>query len=444
MESLRFFIQTFGCQMNDHDSEVLARLLEHEGHREAAAAEEADLILLNTCAIREKAEQKVYSQLGRYRTLKRRRPGLLLGVGGCVAQGEGRRVLRRAPYVDLVFGTQTLHEVPELVRTAVEQRRQLVSTRLGEDPAALAALYAHARGRGPRAYVTVMQGCDNFCAYCVVPHVRGREVSRPAADVVAEVERLASEGVVEVTLLGQNVNSYGRRPAGEVGFAELVRRVAGVPGVRRIRFTTSHPKDLSEDLIRCFAEVPELMPHLHLPLQSGSDRVLEGMRRHYSRARYLELVARLRRERPGLALTSDMIVGFPGETEEDFQETLRVMEEVVFDGLFSFKFSPRPGTAAADLPGAVPEGVKEERLAALQSLQQTHTLRRNRELEGQVRPVLVDGESKAGGGQVVGRTPENKIVNFEGLAEWVGREVPVRILRAAVNSLVGEAAGGPA
>ncbi len=444
MDSLRFFIQTFGCQMNDHDSEVLARLLEHDGHREVAAAEDADLILLNTCAIREKAEQKVYSQLGRYRTLKRRRPELLLGVGGCVAQGEGRRVLRRAPYVDLVFGTQAVHEVPELVRTAVEQRRQLVSTRLGEDPAALEALYAHARGRGPRAYVTVMQGCDNFCAYCVVPHVRGREMSRPAEEVVAEVARLASEGVVEVTLLGQNVNSYGRRPAGGVGFPELVRRVARVPGVRRIRFTTSHPKDLSEDLIRCFAEVPELMPHLHLPLQSGSDRVLEGMRRHYSRARYLELVERLRRERPGLALTSDMIVGFPGETGEDFEDTLRVMEEVVFDGLFSFKFSPRPGTAAADLPGAVPEELKEERLAALQSLQQAHTLRRNRELEGRVRPVLVDGESKAGGGQVVGRTPENKIVNFEGLAEWVGREVPVRILRAAVNSLVGEAAGGPA
>jgi tRNA-2-methylthio-N6-dimethylallyladenosine synthase len=443
MDSLRFFIQTFGCQMNDHDSGVLARLLEEDGHLEVAEASDADVILVNTCAVRERAEQKVYSQLGRYRALKEERPGLVLGVGGCVAQGEGRRVFRRAPFVDLVFGTQNVQEVPELIRAVRESKRRAVATRMADDPATLESLYAHARGRGPRAYVTVMQGCDNYCSYCIVPFVRGREVSRPAAEVVAEVERLAADGVVEVTLLGQNVNSFGQKPRGEADFPELVQRVARVEGIRRIRFTTSHPKDLSERLIRAFAEVPALMPHLHLPLQSGSDRVLEGMRRGYTRAQYLELVGRLRAARPGIALTSDLIVGFPGESEEDFAETLRVMEEVVFDGVFSFKFSPRPGTVAARLPDPVPEPVREERLARLLALQQEHTLRRNRDLEGHLRAVLVEGPSRAGGAQLMGRTPENKIVNFAGDPAWTGREVPVRIRDAGVHSMTGEAAGPP-
>lgn len=443
MDHLRFFIQTFGCQMNDHDSGVLARLLEEEGHLEVAEAAEADVILVNTCSVRERAEQKVYSQLGRYRALKQERPGLVLGVGGCVAQGEGRQVFRRAPFVDLVFGTQNVQEVPELIRTVRESKRRAVATRMADDPATMEALYAHARGRGPRAYVTVMQGCDNYCAYCIVPFVRGREVSRSASDVVAEVERLAAGGVVEVTLLGQNVNSFGQKPRGDADFPELIRRVAAVEGIRRIRFTSSHPKDLSERLIRAFAEVPELMPHMHLPLQSGSDRVLEGMRRGYTRVQYLDLVARLRDARPGIALTSDLIVGFPGESEEEFGETLRVMDEVVFDGIFSFKFSPRPGTAAARLPDPVPEPVREERLARLLAAQQRYTLRRNRDLEGHLRDVLVEGASRAGGGQVMGRTPENKIVNFPGEPSWAGREVPVRIRDAGVNSMVGEAAGPP-
>ncbi|GAB4263861.1 MAG: tRNA (N6-isopentenyl adenosine(37)-C2)-methylthiotransferase MiaB [Deferrisomatales bacterium] len=443
MENLRFFIQTFGCQMNDHDSAVLARLLEQEGLRPTGDPAEADVILVNTCAIREKAEQKVYSQLGRYRRLKARRPGTILGVGGCVAQGEGRGIFRRAPYVDLVFGTQTIHEVPEMLREVRERRRRVVDTRMDHDPAAMRTLYAHTAGHGPQAYVTVMQGCDNYCAYCVVPYVRGREVSRPPEEIVEEVERLARAGVVEVTLLGQNVNSYGQKPAFGVDFPELIRRVAGVEGLRRIRFTTSHPKDLSPELIRLFAEEPKLMPHIHLPLQAGSDRVLEAMGRRYTAARYLELMGELRRVCPEIAVTSDMIVGFPGETEEDFARTLAVMEEVVFDGLFSFKFSPRPGTRAADLPDPVPEEVKEARLARLQRLQAQHTLARNRRWEGRVRPVLVEGPSKAGRGQVAGRTPEGKIVNFEGDVAWVGREVPVRIVAAAVNSSVGEAVGGP-
>ena len=441
MESLRFYIQTFGCQMNDHDSEVLARLLEEDGHLQVAVPAEADVILLNTCAIREKAEQKVYSQLGRYRPLKERRPDLVLGVGGCVAQGEGRAVFRRAPYVDLVFGTQSVHQVPDLIREVRERRRRVVSTRMTHEPRAMSALYARARGRAPRAYVTVMQGCDNYCAYCVVPYVRGRERSRPAAEIVAEVERLVADGVVEVTLLGQNVNSYGRRPPGDDDFPALLRRVAAVEGLRRIRFTTSHPKDLSDGLVRAFAEIPAVMPHLHLPIQSGSDRVLEAMGRRYTVDRYLGLVDALRAARPGIALTSDVIVGFPGETDADFEATLAVLDTVGYDGLFSFKFSPRPGTAAAALPHPVPEPVKEARLARLQERQQGHTLARNRAQEGRVRPVLVEGPSRAGGGQVSGRTPENKIVNFQGDPAWVGREVNVRIVAAGVNSLRGEVAG---
>lgn len=441
MDPLRFYIQTFGCQMNDHDSAVLARLLEEQGHLEVESAETADVILLNTCAIREKAEQKVYSQLGRYRFLKEKRPDLVLAVGGCVAQGEGRKVLRRAPYVDLVFGTRTLHQVPELVDQVRRGRRQVVATALEDDPAALSSLYAHAAGRGPRAYVTAMQGCDNYCAYCVVPYVRGRELSRPAEEVVAEVERLVADGVVEVTLLGQNVNSFGQKPKGDVDFPGLLRRVAGVEGVRRVRFTTSHPKDLSTGLIRAFDEVPGLMPHIHLPVQAGSDRVLEAMNRRYTVRHYLELVAQLRQVRPDIAITSDIIVGFPGETEAEFQATLELLEQVVFDGLFSFKYSTRPGTRAAELPDPVPERVKEERLERLQRLQTEHTLRRNRAMEGQVLAVLVEGASKAGEGQVMGRTPQNKIVNFAGETGWCAREVPVRITAAAVNSSRGETVG---
>jgi len=441
MDTLRFYIQTFGCQMNAHDSAVLARLLEEQGHLEVGDAESADLILLNTCAIREKAEQKVYSQLGRYRFLKEKRPEIVLGVGGCVAQGEGRKVLRRAPYVDLVFGTRTLHRVPDLVDRVRARRRPLVATDLDDDPGALEALYAHAAGRGPRAYVTVMQGCDNYCAYCVVPYVRGRELSRPAEEVVREVGRLASEGVVEVTLLGQNVNSYGQKPRGKVDFPGLLGQVAGVEGIRRVRFTTSHPKDLSDGLIRAFLEVRGVMPHIHLPVQSGSDRVLAAMNRGYTVDHYLGLVERLRRVCPDIAITSDLIVGFPGETDAEFEATLELMQRVVFDGLFSFKFSPRPGTKAAELPEPVAEPVKEERLARLQFLQGEHTLRRNQAMEGQVLPVLVEGESKAGEGQVMGRTPQNKIVNFRGEPGWVGLEVPVRVSSVAVNSSRGEAAG---
>jgi tRNA-2-methylthio-N6-dimethylallyladenosine synthase len=435
-----FFIQTFGCQMNDHDSATLAGLLASAGHVEVGDADEADLILVNTCAIREKAEQKVYSQLGRYKLLKERKPGIIVGVGGCMAQGEGRRVLSRAPYVDIVFGTQTLHRIADMVREVEKRRRRLVWVEMDHDPSAMEILYAHSRAEGIKAFITVMQGCDNYCAYCIVPHVRGREISRPGGEIVAEAERLAALGAREVTLLGQNVNSYGLKGGDGTDFPGLIRRVAAVGGIDRIRFTTSHPKDLGEELIRLFAEEPKLMPHIHLPLQSGSDRVLEAMNRRYTAAHYLGLVAKLREAVPRIAITSDMIVGFPGETEEDFAATMRVMDEVVFDNLFSFKFSPRRGTRAAAMEERLPDAVKEERLSRLQERQTAYSLGRNRMWIGAVRPVLVEGASKAGGVQFTGRTPENKIVNFPGAPEGIGRIMDVTVTDAFLHSLVGEKA----
>lgn len=438
MEKLKFYIQTFGCQMNDHDSETLAGLLDESGYLEVFAPEDADLILLNTCAIREKAEQKVYSQLGRYKLLKNKRPELLIGVGGCMAQGDGRKVFSRAPYVDLVFGTQTVQNVPDMVATVLEKRRRLVSTKMDNDPAAMEELYRHVRPTGLKSFVTVMQGCDNYCAYCIVPHVRGREMSRPSSEIVSEVARLVEGGVKEVTLLGQNVNSYGLKGGDGVNFPQLISKVAEVEGLKRIRFTTSHPKDLSDELIRLFGEEPKLMPHIHLPLQSGSDAVLRAMNRKYDTARYWALIEKLRGVNPEIAITSDMIVGFPGETEEDFGATLEMMERVVFDGLFSFKFSPRRGTAAADLDGQIDEEVSVERLARLQALQNVHTLAKNRSWIGRACAVLVEGLSKNGQGRVAGRTPENRIVNFDGQESLAGEIVNVRIVEAAVNSMMGE------
>jgi tRNA-2-methylthio-N6-dimethylallyladenosine synthase len=432
-----FFIRTFGCQMNAHDSSTLAGLLTAAGHRQVGSAEEADIILLNTCTVRDKADQKVYSQLGRYRLLKLERPEMIIGVGGCMAQGEGRRVLSRAPFVDLVFGTQTLHRVAEMIDQMEQGRRKMVWIEMDQPPEALDEFYANSRAEGHKAFITVMQGCENHCAYCIVPTVRGREVSRPADEIVAEAARLAAQGVVEVTLLGQNVNSYGLKGSTGVNFPELVRRVTKVEGVERLRFTTSHPKDLSDELIALFAQEPKLMTHIHLPLQAGSDRILKLMNRRYTFGHYLGLVEKLRAAVPGIALSSDMIVGFPGETEEDFEGTLEAMRKVEYDFLFSFKYSPRRGTPAAEMEGQVPDKVKEERLARLQELQKAHTLKLNRAQVGSVRAVMVDGRSRSGGGQLMGRTPENKIVNFTGPAELVTKTVEVEIIDAYINSMTG-------
>lgn len=437
MEAKNFYIRTFGCQMNDHDSATLAGLLEKAGHRRVGEAEEADIILLNTCTVRDKADQKAYSQLGRYRQMKDKRPELVIGVGGCMAQGEGRRVLSRAPYVDMVFGTQTLHKVAEMVEQVEFDRRKLVWVEMDQPPEALDEFYANSRAEGHKAFITVMQGCQNHCAYCIVPTVRGNEVSRPADEVVAEATRLAGEGVREVTLLGQNVNSYGERGSTGVNFPALVRRVAKVEGVERIRFTTSHPKDLGDELIELFATEPKLMTHIHLPLQAGSNRILKLMNRRYTFEHYFGLIEKLRAAVPGIALSSDMIVGFPGETREDFEDTLEAMRKVKYDFLFSFKYSPRRGTPAAAMEDQLPEEEKEARLAELQALQKEHTLERNRAQIGLVKSVLVDGQSKAGGGQLMGRTPENKVVNFTGLAELVGKTVEVEVIDAYINSMTG-------
>lgn len=424
--------------MNDHESETLAGLLADAGHRAVFSEDEADLVLFNTCAVRHKAEQKAYSEIGRLRKVKERRPDIIIGVGGCMAQSEGRAVFSRAPFVDLVFGTKSLSEVPDMVRRVSEDRRRIVSTSMDEDPESVREFYSHAKGDGVKAFVTVMQGCDNFCSYCIVPFVRGREVSRPSADIVEEVRRLSEDGVREVTLLGQNVNSYGLKGGDGADFAELVRRVALLPDISRIRFTTSHPKDLSDGLIGLFASEPKLMAHLHLPLQSGSDRILKAMNRGYGVERYFGLVERLRAACPDIALTADMIVGFPGETEEDFRATLAAMERVRFDNLFSFKYSPRTGTAAERLKEQVPEDVKEDRLARLHEVQRVHTLEINRNLIGQTTPVLAEGVSKSGGGQMTGRTPGNKVINFRGGPELAGATVRVVVTEAYANSLMGK------
>ncbi len=433
----RFYIQTFGCQMNDHDSTTLADLLAAQGHVQVDDADDADLILVNTCTVRDKADQKAYSQLGRYRFLKERKPELILGVGGCMAQGEGRRVLSRAPFVDLVFGTQTVHKVPDMVRRISERRRRMVWVEMPNDSEAMEVFYAHTRGQGPKAFVTVMQGCDNYCSYCIVPYVRGSELSRPSDDIVKEVERLVSDGVREVTLLGQNVNSYGQKGGDGADFVELVKKVAGIEKLLRVRFTTNHPKDLSDSFIELFAQAPKLMPHIHLPLQSGSDRILNLMNRRYTTGDYFTLIDKLRAVNPDIAITSDVIVGFPGESDEDFEATLAAMKRVVFDGMFSFNYSPRRGTRAAELEGALPKELLKARLAELQTLQKEHGLAKNRRWIGETRPVLVEGRSKAGEGQLMGRTPENKIVNFAGEAQWLGSEVLVEVTDAGVNSMVG-------
>ncbi len=433
--SRRVYIETFGCQMNAVDSARMLSLLSTVDYRPARSPSEADLVLLNTCSIRDKAEQKIYSELGRLRRWKSGRSGRLLAVGGCLAQQEGDAIRNRAPYVDIVFGTHNIARLPELVRSA-EGRKSSVAVDLSGDTAHWDTLPYLADGASS-AMVTVMQGCDNFCAYCVVPYVRGPEISRPAADILADARALADRGVRELVLLGQNVNSYGKKE-GEIAFPELLRRVARVPGIARIRFITSHPRDLDVRTIGLFAEIEALCPHVHLPVQSGSDRILAAMGRGYTREEYLGKVSALRDARPGIAFSSDFIVGFPGETEDDFRETLAVMEEVRYDSCFSFRFSSRPGTKAAAMEGAVAPEVSSERLRRLQDLQDRHTRERLEACAGAETVVLVEGRSARDPARLCGRTPCYKTVNFTPApgAGGVFRRVVVR--SAGSHSLSGE------
>ncbi len=407
MKRKKAAVVTFGCQMNKYDSEVISGLLDREGYAQAASMEEADLILLNTCSIRAKAEQKMYSQLGHLKRLKADRPDLMIGVCGCVAQREGQTILERAPYVDLVFGTQNITRLPQLLS---ERRLSGVSVAdvtpapPGEEDYDLPIK----RTSDLQAWVTIMTGCDHRCAFCVVPMTRGPERSRPSREILHEVRKLAAEGYKEVTLLGQTVNSYHA----DIGFPELLSLIDGIDGIERIRFVTSHPKDVTAELVEQMATLPKVCNHLHLPVQAGSDRVLEAMARGYTAAEYRSTVEALRRAMPELALSSDIIVGFPGESDEDFHQTLELLEAVEFDSIFLFKYSPRPETPAAEMPSQVPEDVKQHRFQQTLDLQARISQRRNESLLGRTVEVLVEGPSKKDSTKLTGRTSSNKLVHF--------------------------------
>jgi tRNA-2-methylthio-N6-dimethylallyladenosine synthase len=429
---------TYGCQMNEYDSERVAGLLKHEHYELTDRAEEADLILLNTCAIREKAEDKVYSELGTLKRLKARRPDLLIGVMGCMAQLRQGAIQVRAPQVDLVFGSPAIARVGELVMRARAERRPLLET--GEGPLVKITAKPEAASR-LKAFVTVMEGCEKHCTFCVVPTTRGRERSHPPEAIVAEIEGLAAQGCREVTLLGQTVNAYGRDLDPPTDLAALLERVDAIRGIERIRFTTSNPYNLTRRLIEAIRDVPKVVEYLHLPLQSGSDRILERMNRGYTRARYLELIAELKETVPGIALSTDLIVGFPGETEEDFERTVEAVEAVRYDNVFAFRYSRRPGTPAAEMADQIPETVKAERNTRILEVAGRVAAERSGSLVGRMMDVLVDGVSRKDAGQASGRTRCNRVVNFAAAGrDLVGEVVQVRITEALPHSLRGELA----
>ncbi|HHO48170.1 MAG TPA: tRNA (N6-isopentenyl adenosine(37)-C2)-methylthiotransferase MiaB [Desulfobacteraceae bacterium] len=452
MKQRNLYIKTFGCQMNERDSEIIAQLLHGSGFIPVHDMDAADLIILNTCSIRAKAEQKVYSLLGQLRQYKLKNPDLLISVAGCVAQQEGERIQRKMPHVDLVVGTQQLYRLPEMIRRLdngahhlkpavdISATFAIPSIRKLTGPAPEAGLPFPAGGE-IRKFVTIMQGCNNYCSYCVVPYTRGREISRPVADILDEVGMLAARGVREITLLGQNVNSYGQtNPVADrpVDFPALLHRVARTEGLRRLRFTTSNPKDLSDRLMRCFAEIDILCPNFHLPVQSGSDRILQRMNRKYTVADYLDKVRNLRRYHPDITLSTDMIVGFPGETDEDFEQTMLLLETVRFHSSFSFKYSDRPRTRSATFGEKVPEQVKAARLGRFQARQDSISLERNREYVDRVVEVMVEGAGK--NNLLQGRAATNHIVHFPeppGSSFSPGDMVMVRINRAGQHSLAG-------
>ena len=435
----KLYIQTYGCQMNQYDSDRIVQVMARRGYDRTDRIESADLILLNTCSVRDKAEQKVYSALGSWKEFKESRDGVVIGVGGCVAQQEGENLLKRVPHLDLVFGTHNIHKLPEMVEQVQADHDRPLEIAFYRDPAYMEDADNTTHARGVKAYVTIMQGCNKVCSFCIVPHVRGRELSRPSAKIIAEVESLVANGVVEIMLLGQNVNSYGKLTTGELSFAELLGRINTVDGLERIRFTTSHPQDLSPELIEAFAGLDKLCEHLHLPVQSGSDTVLARMRRGYTRREYLQRIQQLRERCPDVALSSDIIVGFPGETDAEFAQTLELLEELEYDEIFSFAYSPRPQTVSAKLyADDIPQNVKKDRLIKVQTLQRELSLAKNRRCIGGIEEILVDGPSRLKNGQLMGRTRTNRIVNVIGPGNLVGRLTPVRITGATATSLIGE------
>ncbi len=437
----KLYIKTFGCQMNEYDSAKMADVL-----REARALEttsdpaEADVILFNTCSVREKAQEKVFHDLGRVKHLKRERPGLLIGVGGCVASQEGAAIVARAPYVDFVFGPQTLHRLPEMI--AARERSGKPQVDISFPEVEKFDRLPAARVEVPTAFVSIMEGCSKYCTFCVVPYTRGEEVSRPFENVLTEVAELTAQCVKEVTLLGQNVNAYrGRTEDGDIAnFAQLLEYVAEIPGIERIRYTTSHPREFTPRLIETYAKLPKLVSHVHLPVQSGSDRVLAAMKRGYTVLEYKSIVRRLREARPDISITSDFIVGFPGETEDDYAATLDLIDEIAFDGSFSFLYSPRPGTPAAALRDDTPQDVKRGRLQALQQKVDAQSLAISRAMIGTRQRVLVEGPARRNSDELAGRTDNNRVVNFSAPRSRVGEFVDVSITAALPHSLRGEIA----
>lgn len=436
----KLFMRTFGCQMNDYDSEKMVDILNKEvGIELTDTAEDADIILFNTCSVREKAQEKVFSDLGRVRHLKQARPDLVIGVGGCVASQEGEAIIRRAPYVDVVFGPQTLHRLPALIKQRKASGKPQVDISFPEIEKF--DNLPPARVTGATAFVSIMEGCSKYCSFCVVPYTRGPEVSRPFDDVLIDVADLADQGVKEVTLLGQNVNAY-RGPMADsdaiADFAMLLEYVHEIPGIERIRYTTSHPKEMTTRLIDAHGSLPKLAPYLHLPVQAGSDRVLAAMKRGYTTLEYKSIVRRLRAARPEIVMSSDFIVGFPGETEEDFEKTLKLIEDVGFDQSFSFIYSRRPGTPAADLDDDTPHKVKLARLHRLQALVNQQADKISRAMVGTVQQALVEGPSRRDPTELAGKVANNRTVNFKGNPRLIGQMINIKITDALVNSLRGE------
>jgi tRNA-2-methylthio-N6-dimethylallyladenosine synthase len=438
--SRKLYIRTFGCQMNEYDSDRMADVLHAaDGLDLTSTPEDADVILFNTCSVREKAQERVFHDLGRVRELKTANPELIIGVGGCVASQEGAAIVSRAPYVDVVFGPQTLHRLPALIARRRSSGKPQIDISFPE-----IEKFDHlppAQVDGAVAFVSIMEGCSKYCTFCVVPYTRGEEVSRPFDDVLTEVADLADQGVCEITLLGQNVNAY-RGPMAKAGdiadLATLIEYLAEIDGLERIRYTTSHPKEMTQALIDVYRRVPKLVSHLHLPVQSGSDRILAAMKRGYTALEYKSIVRRLREARPQLALTSDFIVGFPGETEGDFEQTLRLIDDVGFDGSFSFAYSPRPGTPAAQFADAVERSVAQARLERLQGVIEIQYRARSEAMVGAVERVLVTGRAARNAGDLAARTDSNRVVNFPGDDELIGRNTAVRITTALAHSLRGE------
>ncbi len=435
----KVFIRTFGCQMNEYDSEkMLSVLAEGQSLERTDRAEDADIILFNTCSVREKAQEKVFSDLGRIRPLKAKNPNLIIGVGGCVASQEGEAIIQRAPYVDVVFGPQTLHRLPQMILDKETSGLSQVDISFPE-----IEKFDHlppARVEGGAAFVSIMEGCSKYCSFCVVPYTRGEEFSRPLEDVLTEIAGLAQQGVKEINLLGQNVNAYrGDMGNGEIcDFATLLRIVHEIPGIERMRFTTSHPREFSDAIIECYRDLPKLVSHLHLPVQSGSDRVLAAMKRGYTALEYKHIIRKLRAIRPDLCLSSDFIVGFPGETEREFEQTLKLVQDLAFDLSFVFIYSPRPGTPAANLPDDTPHTEKVRRLEALNEVIETETARINQSMLGSVQRCLVEGVSKKDPDQLQARTANNRVVNFTGHPRLINQMVELEITEAHTFSLRGK------